>query len=128
MFTRTLRKMQRKGLIAVALCVVIGASLSIIFRTPLFYGIAAALLGAAALAFYSNFIKLPARVDRVMRALETPGTIKNVQIGVVAANEAVANSAVAQWYVEVQLADETIDLVPGAKSDAEALALILGKA
>jgi hypothetical protein len=135
-FTRTLRKMQRKGLIAVAVCVLLAAALAVGINidaaarraNPIaIYCIAAVLLAAGAFAFNSNFIKLPARFDRLMKALEAPGAITNVQIGVVAANEAVANSAVAQWYVEIQLRDETIDLVPGAKADAEALAAIIQK-
>jgi hypothetical protein len=131
--TRTLRKMQRKGLIVVVLCVFIAGGMvfglnqsTTMSRTSTFglYGVAALLLAAGAWAFYNNFIKLPARFDRLMKALESR-QITSVQIGVMAANEAVANSAVAQWYVEVQLGHETIDLVPGGKADAEEIAAII---
>jgi hypothetical protein len=133
-FTATLRKMQRKGLIAVGLCVLLAAGIAVAYNVDpdarraspiIMYGITGAFLAMGAWAFNNNFVKLPARFNRLMKALETPGQITNVQIGVVAANEAVAKSPVAQWYVEVQLRDETIDLVTGGKPAAEELATII---
>lgn len=136
-FVHALKKMQRKGLLAVVLCLLVGAGIAVGFQldpgarkaNPIaIYAIAGAFLAAGVWAFNNNFVKLPARVRRLMMALETPGQVLSTRVWVVAANEAVAKTPVAQWCLDVELRNETITLVPGVRAQAEELEAIVLRA